>query len=149
MVADARQKAAELLREAEQAAAELTDKANAEAKLKSASIVNQSLEIAGGIMNLAKTEEKAARMQKSHSSVSGSKLEITEQINRSYREMIRFVIDDYRAGILKLDEDEELRRKVKSLKEDDDWEALSPDVRALALVNALKHGAKGVQLPEH
>jgi hypothetical protein len=52
------------------------------------------------------------------------------------------VIDDYRAGILKLDGDEELRKKVESLKEDDDWEALSPDVRALTLVNALKHRVK-------
>jgi len=51
------------------------------------------------------------------------------------------VIDDYRAGILKLDGDEELRRKVESLKEGDDWEALSPDVRALALVKALRHRA--------
>jgi hypothetical protein len=45
-------------------------------------------------------------------------------------------------GILKLDGNEEIRKKVESLKEDDDWEALPPEVRAVTLVNALKHRAK-------
>ena len=89
-------------------------------------------------MNLAKTEERPGPKQKHQNSRSGLKC---EEINHSSREMIRFVIDDYRAGILKLDGDEELRRKVESLKEGDDWEALSPDVRALALVKALRHRA--------
>jgi vacuolar-type H+-ATPase subunit H len=142
LVADARQKAAEILHKAKEAAAELTEKANAEAKLKAASIVNQSLEIAGRIMSLVNTQEKEARRQKSNSSVDGETFETMGQVNRSCQEMIRFVIDDYRAGILKLDGDEELRKKVESLKEDDDWEALSPDVKALTLVNALKHRAK-------
>jgi hypothetical protein len=70
-------------------------------------------------MSLAKTEEKAEPKQKHQNSRSGLK---REEVNRSSREMIRFVIDDYRAGILKLDEDEELRRKAESLKEGDDWE---------------------------
>jgi hypothetical protein len=53
--------------------------------------------------------------------------------------MLRFAIEDYRAGVLKLDGDDALRQKVESLQEDDNWEALAPEVRALVLVNALKH----------
>jgi hypothetical protein len=51
-------------------------------------------------MNLAKTEEKAGPKQKHQNSRSGLKC---EEINHNSREMIRFVIDDYRADILKLD----------------------------------------------
>ena len=53
--------------------------------------------------------------------------------------MTRFLIEDYRAGTLKLDNDEELRNKLESLKEDDAWDTLSPDVKALAMINLLKH----------
>ena len=139
IVVEAEEKAAKLLRESEESAAEMIEKADAEARLKSINITNQSLEIAGGIMNLAEKWGKAGRNQKSGSFLANLKSGLTGQKVRDNREMVKFVIDDFKAGILKLDDDKELRRKVESLSEDDDWETLSPDVRALVLVNALRH----------
>jgi hypothetical protein len=114
----------------------LTEKVNSEAKLKSANIVNQSLEIAGRMMNMAKTQDKAEQKQKHRGSRSGFK---SKDTNHNYQEMIRFLIEDYRAGTLKPEDIKELKNKLDSLKEDDDWDTLSPDVRALALINLLKH----------
>jgi len=135
VTAEARQKAEHLLQETEQAVAESTEKANSEAKLKSANIVNQSLEIAGRMMSLVKGEGKSGSGQKRGGPRAGSKADI----NRNYQEMIKFVIEDYRAGTLKMDDNKELIEKVKSLKKDDDWESLPSDVKALALINMLKH----------
>ena len=93
-------------------------------------------------MSLAKNDKKGGRTQKSPGSLSIPKTAISKQVNRSSQEMIRFLIDDYQAGTLKLGDDGELREKVESLKDDNDWETLAPEVRALVLVNALKHRVK-------
>jgi hypothetical protein len=94
-------------------------------------------------MNLAKTWGKTKSTQKSGGFLANLKSGFTGQKNRNNREILKYVIDDYRAGLLKLDDDKELRVKVESLKEDDDWETLHPDIRALVLINALRHQVTG------
>jgi hypothetical protein len=125
------------MQETQQAVAETTQKADSEAKLKSASIVNQSLDIASRMMNMIKGEGRGkGALKPKRTARVAQKPEIDP---RNYREMIKYVIDDYRAGTLKMDDSQELVEKVKALKIDDDWESLAPEVKALALVNMLKH----------
>jgi hypothetical protein len=98
--------------------------------------MNQSLEIAGRVMNMAKTKDKNDPKQKQHSARAVFK---PKDNNQDYREMIRFLIEDYRAGTLKLNDDKDIREKLDALKDGDDWDTLAPDVKALALINLLKH----------
>ena len=90
-------------------------------------------------MNLAKNWGKTERPQKSGGFLANLKSGLTGKKKKNNREIVKHVIDDYRTGILKLDDDKELKAKVESLSEDDNWETLHPDIRALILINALRH----------
>jgi len=125
------------MQETQEAAVETTQKADSEAKLKSASIVNQSLDIAGRMMSMIKGEGRGKGSPKPKRTARVAQKPEIDPSN--YREMIKYVIDDYRAGTLKMDDNQDLVEKVKALKIDDDWESLPSEVRALALVNMLKH----------
>ena len=85
---------------------------------------------------MAKSQEKAGAKQKHSGARTVFKAKDT---NHDYKEMIRFLIEDYRAGTLKTGDGEDLKQKLETLKEDDNWDSLSPDVKALALINLLKH----------
>ena len=135
IIRDARDKAKQVMQEAEQTAGEMIERVKTEANLKSANIVNQSLEIASRMMNMAKSQEKAGK-QKHPGARTVYKAKDT---NHDYKEMIRFLIEDYRAGTLKTGDGEDLKEKLEALKEDDSWDSLSADVKALALINLLKH----------